>query len=251
MWSPGLATKSIPATRRISPCFTLWFIEPFVPNHFRAQTQGTKRHKWIYGIGSSRCRFTRVSVISFGFSPAFKNPFSLQFALGNSCYPATNVQVPVFATDGIWECLIAQLCDVLVVRKAEQSVLCGDLSNRADKSILVKLWSSIFVVNQYVEGLPIRKCVCVNGFCWAWRGQENTWREKQKQIFDHSAQDSEKFETKKKKKKKSELAKKRTASALQQSVKPVKHIENNITWRCGCNSAIFFLPTLARINNWK
>lgn len=100
--------------------------------------------------------------------------------------------------------------------------------------------SSIFVVNQYVEGLPIRKCVCVNGFCWTWRGQENTWREKQKQIFDHSAQKSEKFETKKK----SELAKKRTSSALQRSVKPVKYIENNITWRRGCNSAIFFSPLL-------
>lgn len=46
----------------------------------------------------------------------------------------------MFATDAIWECLIAQLCDVLDVHKAEQSVLCGDLSNRADKSILVKLW---------------------------------------------------------------------------------------------------------------
>lgn len=45
----------------------------------------------------------------------------------------------MFATDTIWDNLIAQLCDVLDVHKAEQSVLCGDLSNRADKSILVKL----------------------------------------------------------------------------------------------------------------
>lgn len=80
--SPSQAAKSIPASWSHSPCSTTWVIEPFVPNHLRAQA---KHRKWIYGIGSSRCRFTRVLVISFRVSPAYKNPFSLQFALGNSC----------------------------------------------------------------------------------------------------------------------------------------------------------------------
>lgn len=53
--------------------------------------------------------------------------------------PAANVQVSVFAWDSIWDSLIVQLCDLLGVHKAEQSALCGDLSNSAHKSVLVKL----------------------------------------------------------------------------------------------------------------
>lgn len=46
----------------------------------------------------------------------------------------------MFARNSIWDGLIVQLCDLLEVRKAEQSV-CSDLSNSADKSISVKLLS--------------------------------------------------------------------------------------------------------------
>lgn len=59
--------------------------------------------------------------------------------------PASNVRVSVFATDSIWDSLIVQLCDLLDVHKAEQSVLCGHLSNRADRSISVKLVPVQFV----------------------------------------------------------------------------------------------------------
>lgn len=51
----------------------------------------------------------------------------------------------MFARNSIWDGLIVQLCDLLEVRKAEQSVLCGDLSNSADKSALVKLVPVQFV----------------------------------------------------------------------------------------------------------
>lgn len=51
----------------------------------------------------------------------------------------------MFATDLIWDSLIVQLCDLLDVHKAEQAALCGDLSNKADKSFSVKLVPVQFV----------------------------------------------------------------------------------------------------------
>lgn len=50
----------------------------------------------------------------------------------------------VFARNSIWDSLLVQLCDLFEVHKAEQSVLCSDLPNSVDWSILVKLVSVQF-----------------------------------------------------------------------------------------------------------
>lgn len=56
---------------------------------------------------------------------------------------------------------------------------------------------SLWWINIRKDCQPGNVCVsvrvCANSLCWAQRGQENTWREKQKLIYDHNEQKLEKL----------------------------------------------------------
>lgn len=143
-WQPGGVFGSALAHSGAPPpdwWSCLFLITSEIKYHASNNESGSKDSA-AAGTGAT----TRVSTITSDCLIVSQLALFRPFLLGNGWRLACpTVQVSLFARNSIWDGLIVQLCDLLEVRKAEQSVLCGDLSNSADKSALVKLVPVQFV----------------------------------------------------------------------------------------------------------